>query len=372
MRTVSAALSAAVTGSHVMRARARVLAPGQTGVDPVGTEIPIFDGDVKLDQTADVRGSLDLTTDGTGWDPRVGRSLLQPYGTELYVERGVQVSGGSIEWVGQGYYRITSVEQDQAPDGTLQVTGQDRMSAIIDAKLLAPKQYAANVLASTVFDELVHDVLPDAVIDFTVTDRTLGRQQVAEDDRYALLRDIADSLAAVMYFDHRGHLVVAPAPSTTTPPVLTVSGGPGGVLVKASRALTRDGVYNIVVASGEGADEKTAVRGVAYDDNPSSPTYWQGDYGQVPRFYSSPLLTTVGQAAAAARTLLTQSIGLPFNVTFSAVPHPGLEPGDIVRVEYGQFYDDHIVDTLTIPLTAEQAMSAVTRRRELIVIGTLT
>lgn len=368
MRPVSAAFQAAVTGSHQMKARARVVAPGQTGTDPDGTEIPIISGDVKLDATADIRGTLDLTTDGTGWDPRVGRHLLQPYGNEVFVERGVNL-GGHVEWVSQGYFRLYDVEQDDAPNGPLQLTGRDRMSAIVDAELVAPVQFAKTRTASDVITELVTDVLPNAVIDFLATDRQIGRAQTAERDRYALIKDIADSLSAVVYWDHRGHLVVAPAPSPDDDPVLTVPSGPGGVLVSASRALSRDGVYNAVVATGEGADADNPPQGIAYDNNPNSPTYWGGPFGKVPEFYSSPLLTDASQAKSAARSLLLKAIGLPYAVTFTAVPHPGLEPNDVVRVQYPGGYDNHVVDSLTIPLTADAAMQATTRRQEAIVVG---
>src|SRR5687768_5908735 len=104
MRPVTAGFLTTVRGSHSMAARARVVAAGGSGTDPTGTEIPIIGGDVRMDADAAIRSTLDLTTgetsnDGTGvnW-PRHAADLLAPYGNELYVERGVQVIGGAVEW----------------------------------------------------------------------------------------------------------------------------------------------------------------------------------------------------------------------------------------------------------------------------------
>lgn len=367
MRPASSAFLAAVTGSHTMLARARVVAPGQSGTDPDGDEIGIIDGDVVYDATADVRATLDLTTPGYGWDPRVGRSLIQPYGSEIFVERGIQIVTGATEWVSQGYYRIYEVGQDQAPHGDLRIAGRDRMSAIVDARLTAPRQFGASTLASDVVTQLVTEVLPDAQVDYLADDGPIGRQLVAEQDRYAFLRDLADSRGARIYWDYRGHLVISPVPDPDMP-VWTVAGGEGGVLVSVSRSISRDGVYNGVVATAEGADTQTPARALAVDNNPDSPTYWRGTYGQVPGFYSSPLISSSSQAASAARAMLQRTLGLPYAVDMSAVPNPALEDSDVITVAYPGVSETHILDRLTIPLTAQAAMTGTTRHSQAIAI----
>ena len=142
MRPVSAAFLAAVAGSHIAAFRATLVTTYQEGTTPSGTDVPVIGGDVTLDSTADVRGTLELITDGTGWDARAGHHPIQCYGQELYVERGVQI-GGSVTWVGQGYYKIQSVEQATAPDGNLTIEASNRMQTIIDAQLPSPRSYSA-------------------------------------------------------------------------------------------------------------------------------------------------------------------------------------------------------------------------------------
>src|SRR5690606_17954166 len=138
---------------------------------------------------------------------------------------------------------------------------------------------------------------------------------------YGALEDLVTSVGKVCWWDHRGVLVIRTPPDPAVP-VWDIAHGRDGVLVSIARELSREGVYNAVVARGEGADTETPIQAVAVDDNPASPTYWHGPFGKVPRFYSSPLITDVAQAASAAASLLKRSLGLPYSVSFGAVVNP--------------------------------------------------
>lgn len=350
-----------MTGSHLIAVRATALTSYQEGVSPSGTVIGIVGGDVTLDATADVRGALDCTTDGTGWDTRPGRSLLQPYGTELYIERGV-VLGGSTTWVGQGYFKIQSVEQATAPDGNLEITGSDRMQGIIDAELPSPRSYSATDTVQTVFNDLVLEVYPAATIsfDYDASSDELGSPQVTDTDRHGFLADLVTTRGKVMYWDYQGHLVITSPPDPASP-VWTVGAGKGGVLISADRTLSRDGVNNAVVVTSSGSGTTDAPLAVAYDNNPSSPTYYYGPYGQVPLTFSNPLVTSYDSAAAAAVLLLQKAITLPLTANLTAVPNPALEPLDPLKVTYGKGSapdTSMVIDTITIPLNATDPWTA--------------
>lgn len=363
MRPVSSKYLTTVRGSHAMAARARVCAPGQTGTNPVGTFIDIAAGDVKLDATADIRGSLDLTTK-YHW-PTSSSDILTPYGNEIFVERGVVYSGGSTEWVSQGYYRINVLDQDQPPFGPIQITGQDRMCGIVGSRE-APIQFEDGATVSSVFLFLVQEVYPSAVIvfDFDALSAQFTSSHILDGDRYAFLKDIADSLGKVMFWDYAGQLQVMTAPDPTVP-VFTVNHGAGGVLASMSRSLTREGAFSVVVATGEQASESTPVRGVAYDLNPASPTYYHGPFGPVVFEYNSTFLTDPGQAANAAAAILARSIGVPYTVDFGIVPNAALEPLDPISISYSDKFvsEVHVIETLTIPLLATDVMTGTTRQQ---------
>lgn len=372
MRPVSDTFLSALRGSHTMDARARVVTGFSTGVDPDGTDVAILGGDVHLDSTADIRATLDLTTDGNNAWSTTASGLLTPYGNELYVERGLVRGDGTTEWISQGYFRTTTVEQDDVPNGPIRLTGQDRMSGIKDARLLSPVQFGTGTSVEDIFDFLVTEVYPLAefVFDFDAGGTTLASGHIAEEDRYGFLLDLATSLGKVMYWDHEGKLRVQ-APPDPAEPVFDVNHGKGGVLVRMSRALDREGVYNAVVASGEHPEATLApVRAVARDMNPDSPTYWLGPFGPVPRFFTSPFITTFDQAGQAAETMLRKSLGLPYNVAFDAVPNPALEPLDPVRVTYSDTaaFEVHVLEKLTIPLVPGAALTAATREQASVMV----
>lgn len=371
MRPVSDAFLRAVRGSHTMSARARVCETFQTGTDPAGTEIDILAGDVLADAHADIRATLDMTTSGNSmWPINHGDLTLAPYGNEVFLERGLQFGGGSTEWVSLGYYRIEEPDQAVAPDGPIRLLGSDRMAGIVDARLLAPVQFTASQTYGGVLEQLVLEVYPGATIEWDSQSTTvLGRSLLAEEDRFGFLNDLVTSLGKIWYWDHRGILVVKEQPTTSTT-VFDVDHGAGGVLVNLARKLTRKGVYNAVVASGEAADTQAPVRAVAIDANPDSPTYFHGRFGPVPRFYSSPLLTSNSQCASAAASLLRKQLGLPYSVDFTAVPNPALEPWDPIGVRYSSRFgtEKHLIERLSIPLTAGGAMTGTTREQTVVLV----
>lgn len=369
MRAVSAEFLAALTGSHTMVSRATVITSWQTGTAPTGTRIDIHSGDIRLSSTAAIRGTLDLTT-LAAWPDAAHRPgwLLAPYGNEIYLERGINYGNGQVEYVGQGYYRINSAEQTTiARDGhetpAVRISGSDRMAGIIDARLTEPRQFQDSDLYADVFDTLVGEVYPDAAVQFddSLSSTPLGRQVICERDRAAFLHELADARGKAFYFDHRGIPVVRTPPSATSP-VWTASTGANGVLIDLGREISREGVYNAVVATGEAADTTAPVRAVAIDNDPTSPTYYHGRFGKVPDFYSSPLIHTAAQAATAAAALLARVVGLPYALDLTFVPNVALEPWDPVKIRTPLGSETHVIRDLAVPLTAEQPMTAATRQ----------
>jgi hypothetical protein len=369
MRAVSAAFLRTVVGSHTAVMEATVCSTYQTSLTPTGTDIDIIDGTVVIDGTADIRSTLDLTTD-VPWPQHVG-DLAAPYGNEIYIKRGIKYGDELIEWVGLGYFRIQEPQQDEVPDGPIKLTGRDRMAGIIDARLLQPVQFAAGATLGNIMSTLVRQVYPNVVIvwDDATDASTLTRSLIAEEDRFAFLDDLVRSVGKVWYFDQIGQLSIKTPPSPSNP-VWEVASGAGGALVALSRKLTRDGVYNAVVAQGEATDTQAPVRAVAYDNNTNSPTYFYGRFGPVPRFYSSSFITTQSQAQNAAATMLRTQLGLAYNVDLTAVPNPALEPYDPVTVRVPlEGARIHVLEAVTVPLTVKGALTATTREQTVVLIS---
>lgn len=368
MRPVPPTFLNALRGSHKMISEARVLTSYQSGTDPVGTTIPIISGDVAQDAKAAVRSSLSLTTDGTRMWSKKPTGLLTPYGNEVFVRRGIDYGDGTREWVSLGYFGIHDSNQGNANlNGPISLTAYDRMKGIVDARLTAPIQFPPGTRIGDIVIQLVTEVFPLAVIqwDDTTDAKLLTRSLVAEEDRFAFLDDLVTSHGKIMYWDYRGVLIVKNVPSPIET-VYNVNAGQNGVMIDMARSISREHTYNAVVVTGEGADTLAPIRVVVTDNDPLSPTYWNGRFGKVPRFFSSPFITNDTQARNAGLSMLLQAKGLPYNVNFSTIVNPALEPFDPINVHTSESDEVHVIETLVTPLRAQDAQTATTREQSLL------
>lgn len=358
-----------VTGSHTARFRAVAVNGFQSGVTPTGVELKVIDGEVELDATADVRGAGSVTL-AEPWP--VARNLsLGPYGSEVFLARGVDLGGAGVLWAPLGYFRIRETQQSDAATGPLDLTLEDRMSTIIDSRFLAPRQWLQGTSVGDIVDEIVLEIFPEAdiIYDDDSNLSELGRALIAEESRYEVLTTLATGLGKVVYWNGEGRLVFETIPDEDVP-IWYVNAGRKGVMIESKRSLSRDGVYNAVVVIGEGTDELPPVRAVAFDAQESSPTFFGGPFGRVPRFYSSSFITTQSQAEGAAVNLLRQSLGAPYDVGVSAVPNPALKPYDVIRVVYNDGTRElHVVEKVTVPLTVDSALNISTRQSTLVHVG---
>lgn len=358
-----AAFTPLVAGSHTARFSALALNTFQTGTDPYGQPLPVLGGGITFDATADVWASGEITV-SAAW-PGPNDETITVFGGEVYLARGIDTGQAGIRWAGLGYFRITATAQDDAANGPIRLTLDDRMMTIIESRLIAPRIYPRTTTVADVVDDLAGEVYPGLVVEYDSNTgaRTLGRQITAEENRYEALLDLADGLGQIVYFDERGILVFRDIPDETDP-VWTIKAGRGGVQVNANRSLTRIGVYNAVVARGEGMDDIPPVQAVAYDGSPTSPTRWGGPFGMIPMFYASPFITTVEQARSAAIARLRRVLGAPYTVSLSVVPNPALRPYDPIRVIYSNGNrETHIVEKYTIPYDVETPAGIDTREQ---------
>jgi hypothetical protein len=358
-----------VAGSHTAKFRAVAVNGYQDGETPTGVELKLIDGDIELDATADIRGSGSLTL-AEPW-PQVRNRSLAPFGAEVFVARGVDLGGGGVMWAPLGYYRVNDTDQGDAAKGPVNISLEDRMSTIIDSRFLAPRQWMQGTTVGAIVSEVVTEIYPAATIVYDDDSNLsqLGRSLIAEESRLEVLKTLAEGLGKIFYWDALGRLVFETAPDEDVP-VWTVNAGPNGVMVRANRSLSRQGVYNAVVVIGEGADELPPVRAVAYDAQESSPTFFGGPFGRVPRFYASSFITTQNQAENAAVNLLRQSLGAPYDVGASAIPNPALQPYHVIRVVYDDGNRElHVVEKVTIPLSVDPPLSIATRQSAIVHVG---
>jgi hypothetical protein len=361
MWKVSDRFGLAVTQSHRIATRVDVWQNGELAYE----DVRVAGGSVSVDGSSQIRRTCEMELSL----PQLPTSLLapgMPNGSEVAVYRGIHFTDEEVEWVPLGVFRVDTVRLSR-PGQKFQLRGSDRGIMLQDDRFLSP----TNSRGETVKGELAF-IVNDSVDGLEVVDNTtkdLAMWPVTWDrERWEAIDKLTDSIGAVAYFDPSGRFTISPLPTIDTDPVFKISTGVN--MVTSSVEITRLDTYNAVVVSGEQIDAESAVvHVVVKDDDPTSPTFWDGPFGHRPKFYSSQFIKDEANAIEVGQGMLGKYAGLPRTLDLSAVPHPGLDAGDVIEVEFPGSRERHVIDSLTIGLGADAPMTARTRTVSKVVEG---
>ncbi len=353
---------------------------------------------------AAVSGNITTTVVDPGIVPDNAADALLPYGNEIKVSRGVEVTIpnpltyaeivsnyatynalGAIVTYGQlkttnrgttafemiplGVFVITEVSFQEADGGIqVQIAAVDRSIKVSRAKLTDIYQITSGTNAGTAIAELLQNRYPDIALSFSDTAATLNATYLGSDtssDPWADAQDIAQSVGMRLYFDANGICVLEPQRDyLNVTPDASYQDGELNVVTDVSRRISVQDTYNAVIVAGEGSGNTSSIfRGEAYDDDPASPTYRYGKYGIVPYYYSSPNIVTAAQAANTAESLLLQLRGATEEIAWTNISDASLDVEDVVRLTNAGTKVDQVlvVDSYTLPLQPDQPMSARAR-----------
>lgn len=377
MRPVSARWDPAA--SHTSATLVQLLP--RDGGDPVA--LPVEDGKVVLDSRAEVRGRVEgLTIPGAQWVPSDPADPLAPFGNEIRVWRGMQYGPGDVgEITGSGSLvfvdsegnlnelvslGIFGIEEAESSEGVTMLNCLDRSQRLIDASFTEDYTIAGGTDFLTGLRNTLIAGYPQIVFDFIERELLTPTLIASEgDNRWSeFCLYMAEAIGCELYFNGDGIAKLAPIPDpASTAPVARIEEGEGGMLLSASKKMSREGAYNRFTYIGENPDNEVPPRGVATDEDPASPTYWGGPFGQKPAPPEhSAFISTDAQAADAAAGRLARERGVLTTVDFGAIPNPALEPSDVVGVRrsISGIDEAHAIDMLEYPLNGEE-MTGATR-----------
>lgn len=323
-----------------------------TGPLPVEPGTPA----VTVDGASGRRRTITLRIADASLRPVFWTDMLAPAGTELVVTSGIRYPDGSTELVPVGVFRI---DEPVTPfDGSVEVHGVDRSQVVDDDKFIAPFQ---TVTTSTVTQEITRIIqlsLPTAVISDVLGDTTACPRITWEagTSPWAAALELATSISADLAPDGSGVFVVRRQPTPSDAPVWTAAVGEAGIVVDGRETMTRENVVNAWTCRNDAADGTAPVQYTAYDLDPDSPTYWNGDFGHKPDTYSSPALTTITKCRTAAETKLITSTAPARQISVDVVPNPAVDYGDVALI----VLPDHtsitgMVQSFTLPLDVDGA-----------------
>lgn len=375
MLTMTDAAQRAVTGTARRPKRAEWSSDGGR----TWTACKVGAADVRAERSAECRYSASAELLG------VPRGVLGVNTAASWVRLFQGIAGPRMDpfWVPAGVYVVDGIDAGRL-GASVELLGLEdviRGAKFPTARTLGPD--SAGALAPA----LVAEALPGLPLSWRpgLDESTAVPQFVVDEDRWAALSGgtdsagtatgIAAALAAEFYADARGIPTMAPVPTLDDPVVWRI---PYGVaLVEPAERESADGLVNLWAISGDGGDGSPAVGPVfMWDSDPTSITYAGPDPVNDPlaperlglfgvrvraERYTSALITSTAQADAIGRAKLADSLGVQSSLSFTAICHPGLEPGDVVEVEVrpGE-WQRHIIDSLSYSLGGA-SMSCTTR-----------
>lgn len=349
--------------SHTVLSYVDVISPDQEVVRLTAT-----DGQVDCDKSAAVRRKCTVQCiDPLGkLTPRKNGEILTPTGTEIRPYRGVRYTDGTTEICPLGVFRLSKASISDGTGGSpvISLEGFDRARTIQRAKFLTPYTIASGTNIVSAIKEIVRRSFPEIEYD-TISSplATTGPLLFdANSDPWEAVHGLATSIGCLSYFDVTGRMAILPPNDVNAlpSPEFTLIEGDSCTMLQLAREYSDEPGFNGVIVSGQSiGDDLPPVRGEAWDDNPTSPTYRKGPYGEVPTFYTDNQSKTNDQAATVARSLLAQYLGFASKVAITATVNPSYEADDVLEVkrERAGVNGVYTVESFTVPLKASATQS---------------
>jgi hypothetical protein len=363
-----------LSGDYTLALRALVMAGN---LSDVLAEVPadVLDGSVDMDRHRQVRrrGRIVLDNSAGGYTPEDAASLTWP--NRIWrLERGAYVDG-TPQYVTLMTGLLNEPRQ-AVRDQTIPFTLEGRLT-------LANQQFsAALVLVSGT--RLADAVRTIAELAGLGTDDALyvlddgGRSLVADrafdvaDNMLDALHKLASDNALDLFDDALGRTCLAPwSDPSTVEPAWTFDATSDALTLDVSRTLRgQQTIYNRANVTGV-APDRYPIEAEARDLNPNSPTYnpldGSGPIGDRPRpRYVSADIHDQAAANEVALRLLYEGALFEESIATSAVPLPGVEDRQVVRIVGAGANDSYLLDSVSIPLRGGTMRLATRRVRSLI------
>lgn len=366
MYSTTSAFKAAVVSDHTVVSKAEVWSTQQ-----LLTTLDVGSGTVSIDNTSAVRRTctVTLTTsrDATNIVPDNDYDILSPFGNELKLYRGIQYASGTKEYVPLGVFVITEVAISDTNEGVqVIISGEDRSIIVSRAKWTQPYQVTSGTL-ETALTNLLKSRYPDVITNFPTTNVTINQVVLGAENENNPWKDaveLAELVGYDLYFDETGTAVLKAFPDLDGSVVVALYQEGGDTLITSlDRNISTKETYNGVIYTVEGSGVSTPVRVEVWDEDTTSPTYRYGQFGQVPTFVSTNIVSTSADAIKAASLLLNRYIGSQESITWTALVDPSLDVNDVIYIKTNGAKVNRlvIIDKLEMPLNPQDQLSAQAR-----------
>jgi hypothetical protein len=229
----------------------------------------------------------------------------------------------------------------------------------VDAKFEKPYRVGSSVKITDAMKQMLLDVNPAWTVNVTATStQTTTRAVAYEVERADALSTLGQQIGAEWFADMNGVFYIQDLFTTIpvgTTPTWTVDSGATGVMVGRGSSLTRTGIANSIVVTGESLNG-VAIYGHWKDTDPNSVTRYGGPFGKVTQIVTGQNIASQGQADAAAAKLGQRLVASARSVAIECVPNPRLQIGAVIQVTGSDFDGLYFVNSITLPMDPESSM----------------
>lgn len=365
MRSTTAATAANLRSSHNIIVSVSIYL-----VDGVAMVLDAVDGSITVTRTGAVSRTLNLTIPDPDaeWVPT---SILSPLGifsgSFIAVDYAVY-NPPDLESFAQGIFYTSDLTISHDEEGiSLQLVAEDISGVLSRTPFKRPFDVASGEDAMAAVARLLAEYISNVTdldsTGFTLPSLGLGVGQ--EVDVWRECVQIAEASGVDLVVDWRGTITTKDIkdPASNDYSLLIDSGGI--LLPPLSRNANSRGAYNGVRLTYSGSGLYTPIYAESWEDNLDKPMFRGGYYGENPKDINNSRGTSQVQCTTAAARLFNGYAGTLIEAQM--IPNPALEAGDVVRLTDDAMSVDitGVVDTFTLPLKADRAMSVTIRTRDL-------
>lgn len=362
----------AIRGPHRRLSRAQVVYKGDI-IDDTFYQGDLFrlsadESSVSYERLADTRTSADMT-----FHIRSTRALdiLEPVSaSEVIPFCGIEYRG-EIYWEQLGVLRVSDIDETRSGGvWKVRVSCLDRSEVIrqyrlTDALSFTPGSVSYPTRVKSLIDIAAKGFTPIGVLPpASLLTTKPGMIYDTDDDLWSAATEAAQADSCELFWDRMGLYRMQPIPDPrTVRPSMTISPNDNVEISPMRRRSSLRDIYNGVICRGSAPWLLFPVVGEVWDEDPLSPTWRYGSFGERPKKIEDSLATTTAQAQAIAQAEFNRVRGILEEVDFGLIKDFTQQVGNVIEVLKTENVNAYyLLNSLRIPLGAA-SMTGTLRRQ---------
>lgn len=327
-------------------------------------------GSISVDKERPIQRSFSFSLDNSNGEFGWGSDRTIWIDKRVKVFTGLRLRNGKIEYIPQGVFIVSEVEDSHTPNGkVVSISGQDKAFLMVDkrGKLINELTIATGTKISTAIKLIAQGAGETLFLFDNVTDTVPYELSFSSgDNRFNAISELAALAKCVVYYDVNGYLRLKKVEDLNQlqndSPVWTFK--PGDAFYAGNvRKMDEQILHNDFVTIGGGTTTQVVRHQLTVTKN--NPLFANSPYtiekiGRITYFHNNGdydgLLTTVDQCKWRNKYELMRKLGYAERVSLNIAPHYLLEASDIIQIEdpANNVTGRYMIEKFDIPLTPSQ------------------